>query len=369
MLKPRNLFALVVVTALVVLAAAYSLKEDVALPEAGSLVYPKLLDRVNDVSEVDVTARAKTFVLKRADNGWVAPERDGFPVDANKIHELLVGVASLKRIEPTTSNPQLYARLGVEEPDSEKTASLRAVLKTGNGDVVADLIIGEGKPAKGDPTSAEYYVRESGQAQSWLVQGRLPRDNEGLTDWLSRSIVALSGDRLHQVQVHHPDGEEVTVRREKPGDGPFRYVEAPEGVEIKDTWRLNDIGRVLTDLALEDVRTAAAAAGSFPAKPRVVEVRTFDGLVVRMEIADLGEDEHLARLSASFDEAQSAAGAALGSDALLKADEVRKEVEQLNARWSPWVYVIPRYKASYVSKTQADLLPKPETKEPQKPQS
>ena len=274
---------------------------------------------------------------------------------------------ALDILHGNTSKPELYPMLGVEEPDAKDSASVRYILKNSQGTALADLIVGEGKPAKGDATASEYFIRETGQAQSWLVQGRLPRDADTLSDWLQGRIAAISSDRIYQVEVTHPDGEVVTVRKEKPGDGSFRFVEAPEGVEIKDQWRLNDIGRVLADLSLEDVLDADAAAGRFGENDRVVEVHSFDGLVVRMQIADLGEDEHLARLSASFDPEQAAAGAALESSLLHDAAALRKEVEELNQNWQQWVYRIPRYKADYVSKTAIDLLPKAESPGEQDP--
>ena len=57
------------------------------------------------------------------------------------------------------------------------------------------------------------------------------------------------------------------------------------------------------------------------------------------------------------------------SEVLLDAEAVEKEVAQLNETWAPWVYRIPRYKADYVSKTAADLLPKPEPDEAAAPKS
>ena len=359
MSKVRNLLILLVITAVVVWAAAYSLEERDPIPEAGSVLYPVLLERINDINRVDVKARGETFVLERGESGWVAPGRAGYPLDGDKVHKLLVGSSALVRIEPKTSNPELYPRLGVEDPDTEETASVRLTLKAGD-DVLADMIVGEGKPAKGDPSSSEYFIREAGQAQSWLVQGTLPQDTETQVEWLSGQIAGIASDRLMQVQITHADGDTVTVVKETPDSESFELADAPEQVEVKDAWRLNDIGRLLSDLDLEDVQPFDAVKDRFDDSVRVVETRSHDGLVVRMQILKLSDDEHLARLSASFDEAQALAGAELKSEALLDAEAVKKEVAALNERWQPWAFRIPSYKASYVAKKVSDLLPEPE---------
>jgi len=122
--------------------AALTLVEEDPLPQAGTLMFPALLDRVNDVTEVEVTSGGKTYRLAREDSGWVAPDRDGYPLDGDKVHQLLVGTAGLERIEPKTGNPELYVKLGLEDPTGEDADSVRYVLKAGDGNAVADIIVG-----------------------------------------------------------------------------------------------------------------------------------------------------------------------------------------------------------------------------------
>lgn len=363
MLKAKHFFALVVVAAALVLFAAYSLKEGESIPQSGNAMFPGLLERIPDVVRVDVMSEGRKFVLETVGDGrWTAPERGSFPLDADKVHQLLVGAAALNRIEPKTSKPELYAQLGVEDPTSAEAASIRYTLRTGSGEALADLIVGEGKPAKGDVSATEYFVREPDQAQSWLVKGTLPSGVDTLQDWLASRVANVSAGRTRQVQLTHPDGEVVTARKDAPGGGDFQYVEAPADRTVKDVWRVNDIGRVLADLELDDVRMAGQAGPEFGPDTRKVEMRTFDGLVVNLEVVTVGEDEHLARLTALFDAAQADAGSALESKELKTPEAVKEEVASLNERWKPWVYVIPRYKSDYVNKRQEDLLSDPEPK-------
>ena len=360
MLKAKHFFALLVLAAALVVFAAYSLKQGETIPQSGDALFPGLLERIPDIARVDVVSEGQSFVLQDSGDGrWVAPDRGGFALNADKVHQLLVGAAGLERIEPKTSKPELYARLGVEDPSSPESASIRYTLRAKSGDTLADIIVGEGKPAKGDATATEYFVREPDDAQSWLVKGTLPSGVETLPDWLSARVASVAADRTRQVRLTHPDGEVVTAAKPEPGDGDFTFVEAPPDRPVKDVWRVNDLGRVLADLELDDVHSAEQAAAKFDDTTRKVEMRTFDGLVVNMDVVKVSDDEHLARLSASYDESAAEAGKALESKLLKTPDDVRKEAEALNARWKQWVYVIPKYKSDYVSKRSEDLLPDP----------
>ena len=369
MLKAKHFFALVAVAAALVVAAAYSLKERGPALRTGELVYPELLNKISDVVEVQVMSAGKGFTLKHGGGGvWVAPERMNYVLDANKVHQLLVGAAGLTRIEPKTSNPELYAQLGVEAPSDEKAASVGYTLRNEGGDVLADLIVGESRPGKGDPSASEYYIRENGVAESWLVQGTLPSGVDALPQWLNRTIANIAGDRIRLVTLTHPDGVQVTVRRSRPDASDFELDDLPEGKQVKDVWRLNDMGRVLVDLELEDVKAATSAVASFDERTRRVEMQTFDGLVVHMDVVSESEQQHLVRLQASFDAQQAAAGAKLEGVKLRPAEEVRQEAQTLNERWKSWVYEIPRYKSDYVNRRMADFLPE-ETTDQAKPQS
>jgi hypothetical protein len=230
----------------------------------------------------------------------------------------------------------------------------------GAGQSIAQIIVGEHRPAKGDPTRTEYFVRVPDEERSWLVLGTLPDAAGEVVDWLERLVVRVSGPRIARVRVTHQDGELVTAERRSPGDEDFGYAELPEGAELDGLWRINDIGRLLTDLELDEVKAADAVDETTPVAQVVTE--TYDGLRVRMLVWG-SKTEPLARLSAEFDGSlvQDFAGETPPAD-LKTPEEVRQEVENLNARWKDWVYVLPGYKYDYVTRRQDDMIKKPEAK-------
>ena len=78
----------------------------------------------------------------------------------------------------------------------------------------------------------------------------------------------------------------------------------------------------------------------------------------------------LARVEAFFDETLIAreyfAGAEQAegeSEFLLGAEAVREEVTRLNEDWQNWVYVVPSYRADYMSVRKEDMIKEPEKTE------
>ncbi len=356
MLAGRGFLALVAVTAVVVAGAVLTLKRDAPVPEAGALVFPDLLSRVNEAARVEVTSAGETFRLERDGSAWGAPARAGYPLVPDKVHSLLVGAAGLERLEPKTADPVRFEELGLRDPTDKASRAVGFRIRDASDNVLAELIVGEQRPAKGDPARTEYFVRLPGEARSWLVQGNLPRDGGELTDWLDKRIAAIGGARIARVRVTHPDGTVITAARDAPGTDDFTWVEKPADAELRGAWVINDLGRVLTDLTLEDV--SPAAEGGLGGEPLRAVVETFDGLRVRIDL-DRSGDLPRARLGAEYDAAL-AEGAPQHAE-LLAPEKVREEAAALDARWSAWVYVLPSYKADYLARRAADLVQAPET--------
>jgi hypothetical protein len=237
--------------------------------------------------------------------------------------------------------------------------------KNAAGDTLAEIIIGNSRLGRADPQTDEYFVREPALAQTWLVQGKLA-DAVGVIEWLDSSVLSIERDRIRQVTARHADGAVVTVSKKKPSQQTFDLLDIPEGAEAEPKWKLNDLGRSLANLDLEDVMPASQASVSDDGLG--VEMITFDGLRVVLRSVKDG-DRTLARLQAFFDESliaqefladgEQAEGE---SEFLLTAEAVREEVTRLNKDWQNWVYVVPGYRADYMSVRKEDMIKEPEKK-------
>ncbi len=366
-MRSKTLLILILLTVAVAVAAVMARKDTSDVAGAGEPLFPALLDDINDITSVVGVGAGETFTLVQDGGRWVVSEKHGFPADQDKARQLILGTARLIRIEPKTSNPDLYERIGLDDILAEDGNAVQYSFKNAAGDTLAEIIIGSSRLGRADPQTNEYFVREPVMAQSWLVQGKLP-DAVGVIEWLDSSVLSIERDRVRQVTAQHPDGAVVTVSKKKPSQQTFDLLDVPEGAELESKWKLSDLGRSLASLDMADVIPASEA--SVPDDGLRVEMTTFDGLRVTLQSAKDG-DRTLARIQAFFDESLVApeffpggAQAEGESEFLLDAAAVREEVTRLNKDWQTWVYVIPEYRANYMSVRKEDLTKAPEKKEP-----
>jgi hypothetical protein len=365
-MRKKALIILILLTLVVAAAAVIVRKDTNDVAGAGERLFPSLLDDINDVTTVVGVGAGETFTLAREGDRWVVSEKHGFPADQDKARQLILGMARLVRIEPKTSNPDLYEKIGLDDIHAEDGNAVQYSFKNAAGDTLAEVIIGNSRLGRADPQTDEYFVREPAMAQTWLVQGKLA-DAVGVIDWLDSRVLSIERDRIHQVTARHPDGAVVTVSKKKPSQQTFDLLDIPEDAQADPKWKLNDLGRSLASLDLEDVIPVSQA--SVPDDGLRVEMITFDGLRVILRSVKDGE-RTLARVEAFFDEsliareffagAEQAEGA---SEFLLSAEAVREEVTRLNEDWQNWVYVVPSYRADYMSVKKEDMIKEPEKTE------
>ena len=357
----RSILILAAVTAIVVGAVLSVDRESSTAARSGEIVFPGLLDQVNSVVRVRVTGNEGKFTLTRDRDTWVVEEKERYAADPDRVHKLLLGAAGMKRVEPKTSNPELYPKLWLEDPSSKDSKSVRFVLENASDAELANWVLGDRRPSKSDASRTELYIRVADDPLAWLVEGSVP-GGQKIIDWLDRPVARIDRERLRAVEVVHADGTVIAVNKSLPADADFALRDIPADREADSQYRINDIGRFLEDLRFEDVAPSSSLdfAGSLD---KQVQAATFDGLRVHLETV-MRDGEAWAQLRAEFDEglveksedaaeaSKDEAGAAPGDTpgSLRSADEVRAEAERLNARWKGWAYELPSFKRDYIAK-------------------
>ena len=362
----RSILILAAVTAIVVGAVLSVDRESSTAARSGEIVFPGLLDQVNSVVRVRVTGNEGKFTLTRDRDTWVVEEKERYAADPDRVHKLLLGAAGMKRVEPKTSNPELYPKLRLEDPSSKDAKSVRFVLENASDAELANWVLGDRRPSKSDASRTELYIRVADDPLAWLVEGSVP-GGQKIIDWLDRPVARIDRERLRAVEVVHADGTVIAVNKSLPADADFALRDIPADREPDSQYRINDIGRFLEDLRFEDVAPSSSLdfAGSLD---KQVQAATFDGLRVHLETV-MRDGEAWAQLRAEFDEglveksedaaeaSKDEAGAAPGDTpgSLRSADEVRAEAERLNARWKGWAYELPSFKRDYIAQRMDEL--------------
>ena len=354
-MKPRNfLFLLVLTVAAAAAAVAVVVDERVrgGDPVAGAMLYPGLLERVNDIDFVEVTTAVDgTVSARREDGRWGVVQRHGYPADFKMLSRMLYDLARIELIEPRTSKPALYAKIRVEDIDGKRAESIRIVAKAG-GETAADLLVGFARP---EEAGGGVFVRRSGEAQSWLAKGGF-QPVQLLSRFLQRNICNVEQRRLHRSRLTHADGETVTVYKTGPEETDWKLEEPlPEGRKAKANHELSPLTSWLDFLIFDDVRPAAELDFS---KPLVAgRFETFDGLIVDVEMVER-DDDYWVALAASPGTPDPRVQPLLDARRTMDADklegslqmalktpgEVATEIGEINATAGGWAYRVTDYK-------------------------
>ena len=369
------LITLVVVTAAVVMTyrSSPNVKRD------REDVFPGLVDRINDIAKIEVMDRDGELTVVHREDRWVIEQADNYPASFDKIKKVAVAVADLKLLSTKTSNPSLYNKLGVENPEGEQAKSRRITLRDSADKELASMIVGNRRTSSAPGNSPGYYIRLPGQEQALLVEGDL---NIGVTpgDWIDAEIIDIDSKLVREVEIVHPDGSKVLLSREK-GKEDFLLADIPEGKEAQSTYTLNRAGSILDNIRADDVRSAQGF--DFPQEFTVATVRTYNGLTARITGVTVDDDnwarfefdyqppatqEEVKPVTDTAPEGNESRVKEAGAEKTVapdapeaesedKKDQIDEEqVELLRQKTAGWVYKIPSYKFDLFTRKLDDLV-------------
>lgn len=361
--------------ALIAAGAYYVTREKAPSTEVeNALLYPGLLDRLNDSRSIEIRSADDAFTLKRDAGQWTMVERDDYPVRGEMAKAALVQLADLRIRERKTSKPENYAELGVTDEAAAGSETRRVIVRAESDGVLADLIVGKARQAKG-LESPGHYVRKAGEPTTWLVEGELTLAVKR-NDWMDTQVLDLPVERVRRVTITHPEKRPVVVTKADPKQQLFTLNDAPDGYEARSSAVISSIGGLLLDVHFDDVAAASRIDGLVPRT--IVEVQTFDGLVATLEQYDVKE-KNFVKFDFAFNPdlvyaapeapavatpaapaAKPAAPAAQPEAAptltVKPASEVRAEIETLKKKTAPWVYALADYKVRIIDKKMEDLI-------------
>lgn len=376
--------ALVLAAAALIAGGAYYVTREKApsTEVENALLYPGLLDRLNDSRSIEIKGADDAFTLKRDAGQWAMVERDGFPVRGEMAKAALVQLADLRIRERKTSKPANYAELGVTDEAAAGSDTRRVTVRADGDAPLVDLIVGKARQAKG-LESPGHYVRKAGEPTAWLVEGDLTVATRR-NDWMDTQVLDLPVERVRRVTITHPEKQPVVVTKANPQQQLFTLHDAPKGYEARSSAVISSIGGLLLDVRFDDVAAAGSIEGLVPRT--IVEVQTFDGLVATLEQYDVKDKTRVkfdfafnpdlvyaaseataAAAPAAAATGQAPAGAsppAAPTPTVKPASEVQAEIETLKKKTAPWVYTLADYKVRIIDKKMEDLI---KTKAPPMP--
>jgi len=361
-----------------------SQQKETAPSQTGQPVFPGLLSKMNEVSELVVKTQSGTMTIVRDGESWGVKEKRHYPANMGKIRDVLIGLGEIKILEAKTKKPELYEKLGLENVEAEGSISTGVTLKDSAGTTLVEVIIGKQRPSKGNPSQEEVYVRKIGDPQTWQAIGKFSVEKIP-SEWLDKDFLEVEPNRVRRVHITHPDKTILLLEKENPDDQDFNVANLPEGKEIQSQFAVNNIVSTLTSLSLDDVQLNSEI--SFENDSVVTATfETFDGLEGTVKLFQK-EEKNYVKVSVAFnadliwnpepEEASEPEEPVEGENAQDKEDneivetpkpekpkikpesEVRTEIESLNKKVAEWIYIIPKFRADTILKKPEDLIKKP----------
>jgi len=333
------LAAVVVALVLAVLTLNKNDRDDSASP--GLPLLQEFAGQANEVQRINVVAADnEATTIKRESDHWVVASRDDYPADISKLRQIIVALADAKILEEKTSNPDLYDKLEIDDPQ-EGGSGTRITI---DGDGFSHTVI-VGKQVQGE----HRYVRVMGAEPGYLIDQNpnVPKNSNG---WLRPDIVDITAKRVRKVAIKHENGETIIIEKSSEDLTDFNVLDIPQDRELKYATVGNGVAGALGNLVLDDVRVATAAA---PESSAVIQ--TWNGLQITVLINTDDESSWLS-FSAAASVDQAAAPADSSTTSQEDAATVEEEVTTLNKRLGGWQFKIPDYKKDLLTKHWEDIL-------------
>jgi Domain of unknown function (DUF4340) len=287
-MRARSFLVLSAVTIVVTIAAGVATvrqERPQSAIESGGPVFPGLIDRLADVSTLVVRSAEGTLTIHRVDRGWALAERNDYPIQSEKVREVVRGLVQLEKAEAKTIRSERYTRLGVEDVGAPGAKSKEVTLMAAAGTRIAELIVGN--PGTGVGAEGASFVRVPGDPQVWLAKGTVNVSVEP-RDWVERNLIDIPAADIRQVRVVRPDRSTLTAVREASEATNFHLAELPKGGKLKRPDAADSLVQPFTDLPLDDLAPADTVIFA-PDKTMRVTIARADGSTIAFDVTEREE--------------------------------------------------------------------------------
>jgi hypothetical protein len=396
-LKKTLLFCL---GAAVLTAAAVVVDPGASEPEIfsdqGELFFPDFTDpnapKAIEVIDYDnETATATPLKVEFKDNQWILPSHNNYPADASeRLASTAAALTGIRKDVVVSDSVEDHAQYGVIDPLDETNASLegrgkRVTLRDGEGDVLADLVIGKAVEGK----NGYRYLRVPGQRRVYEVQTDVDPSAQ-FRDWIETDLLKLASGDIRRVEINNYQiteqfgmpvmrpREQVTLTKSEEGDWSLGGRKPKEATinalnGALDALKIVDIVRKPEFLTAE-LKTRGRIEPSMAAAQELVQRGFYlsgDGKIYGNEGEEIVDAANGIRYTMHFGEIATSATAQkdpeeqqgerryllIAVSATKELDEKTKPLyEELRDRFADWYYVISGADFEALRPARADLL-------------
>jgi len=365
-MQQRTLIPLAVATVAVVAVAGWLVtrqdKPATAIASAGPL-YPGLAASIDKAARIEFSQGGQSVTVTRKNGAWTVDQRHGYRADRDLVKSTVVGLAEAKIEEPRTSQPDLYPRIEVEDPGKKGAKSRHLSVKDADGKVLADLILGKENFRSALSRQHAYYVRRTGEAQSWLIDTPMEVPSAESIRWIDRALPKLERPRMMAMSVTQADGTTtVSMKRGKPEDADYSVTGLPDGAKVNQQ-AVNAMAGAVNLFSIDDVEPFDPARF---AQGTTAVYKTFDGVVVTIRQVKDGDSRWL-HFETSFDPATAQAFAKDSkAPGLLPVKDAEAKAKEWQDLYGAWSYKVADAMGDEFARKPDDFVEKPKETSPSK---
>ena len=291
--------------------------------EAG-LLFDDLQEFANQVDRIEINnAQGVLLSAQKLGDGWLAtfdPEQGVYPISQVKLAVFIETMMRVKLVEPKTSKPQKYVRLGLQSIDIEDSMANLVTFKASKSSwqvlVGNKVTLGEG-----------HYILKPDATRSWRTDKTITLPLNKFS-WLKQPILPYQTQDISSIS--RVDNSGWQIARSARGD--FYLIDMPKDKELEYSSILNSIVSSLTSLDFEELLAVEKAASDegFTQSLKVLtqlEVSTADNKIFQVIVSEL-DDKHFVNFSSKGQ----------------------------SEYWQNWYYQVSNFSAQQLIKTLDDFL-------------
>ena len=258
-MKPRTLLILVILGVIAIAGGWYFGTAEQPTGQqafnAGKLMFPDLAPQLQNAARIEIVHQGKTTAIVKHGDTWGLEDRGGYVVQPGKLRGMLTALTELRLVEPRTTDPAEFSRLGLEDPNGKTAESNLLRVLDPSGKTIAVLIVGHRRVRTQGNVPEQVFVRRPDDNQTWLAEGSLQVDADPQL-WLDRDIMNIDHTRIATVAVTDGDAKLELAR-----DGQKLVMKQPADHPPLDDYKLDDVDRALELLTFQDVQTDKQPVG------------------------------------------------------------------------------------------------------------
>ncbi len=314
---------------------------------------------VNDVAAITVKSHEGSVDLKKGEPVWVVENRFNYPADFSKITDIVKKLKDTKLGRSFKADDEKQSRLSLHSPDKEDTPEdqkgTRIILEDKEKKILADIILGSPREGGG------HYVMRGDASDIYMADQIFRFLDKKPEEWLDKNLTEAKANDIEKVVCTDLKSEKViyTLKRPEKGKDP-EFGDLPEGKKLKKS-RVSSIFGAIASFTIEDVADPAKEAGETGLDNALCfEYHLFDGTVYKIYPGSaLSDDKDKFYFKASVgyvvpekkeevekqgEEEKADEEASKPEEAEKNEAELSAEAETLNARISPWLYIISKWR-------------------------